>query len=37
MLYISSQAVGDGTLSIDVVFKPGTNVLESLGFCEISA
>src|SRR4051812_9811775 len=26
MLYIKSQAVGDGTLSIDVVFKPGTNV-----------
>jgi hydrophobe/amphiphile efflux-1 (HAE1) family protein len=26
MLYITSQSVGDGTLSIDVVFKPGTNV-----------
>src|SRR4051794_28929194 len=26
MLYVTSQAVGDGTLSIDVVFKPGTNV-----------
>ncbi|MBV9251971.1 MAG: efflux RND transporter permease subunit, partial [Acetobacteraceae bacterium] len=26
MLYIVSQSVGDGTLSIDVVFKPGTNV-----------
>ena len=25
MLYITSQSVGDGTLSIDVVFKPGTN------------
>jgi hydrophobic/amphiphilic exporter-1 (mainly G- bacteria), HAE1 family len=26
MLYIVSQSVGDGTLSIDVVFKPGTNI-----------
>jgi hydrophobe/amphiphile efflux-1 (HAE1) family protein len=26
MLYITSQSLGDGTLSIDVVFKPGTNV-----------
>src|SRR5215472_1354252 len=26
MLYITSQAIGDGTLSIDVVFKPGTNI-----------
>jgi len=26
MLYIVSQSVGDGTLTIDVVFKPGTNV-----------
>jgi hydrophobe/amphiphile efflux-1 (HAE1) family protein len=26
MLYITSQSVGDGTLSIDVVFKPGTDV-----------
>jgi hydrophobe/amphiphile efflux-1 (HAE1) family protein len=26
MLYISSQAVGDGSLVINVVFKPGTNV-----------
>jgi hydrophobic/amphiphilic exporter-1 (mainly G- bacteria), HAE1 family len=26
MLYITSQSVGDGTLSIDVVFKPGTNI-----------
>jgi HAE1 family hydrophobic/amphiphilic exporter-1 len=26
MLYITSQSVGDGTLSIDVVFKPGINV-----------
>jgi hydrophobic/amphiphilic exporter-1 (mainly G- bacteria), HAE1 family len=26
MLYINSQAVGDGTLNINVVFKPGTNV-----------
>src|SRR5713226_1078713 len=26
MLYVVSQSVGDGTLSIDVVFKPGTNV-----------
>jgi hydrophobic/amphiphilic exporter-1 (mainly G- bacteria), HAE1 family len=26
MLYVVSQAVGDGTLSTDVVFKPGTNI-----------
>jgi hydrophobe/amphiphile efflux-1 (HAE1) family protein len=26
MLYITSQSVGDGTLTIDVVFKPGTDV-----------
>jgi hydrophobe/amphiphile efflux-1 (HAE1) family protein len=26
MLYVTSQSVGDGTLSIDVVFKQGTNV-----------
>jgi hydrophobe/amphiphile efflux-1 (HAE1) family protein len=26
MLYISSQSVGDGTLNISVVFKPGTDV-----------
>ncbi|MFL5332494.1 MAG: efflux RND transporter permease subunit, partial [Geminicoccaceae bacterium] len=26
MLYVRSHSVGDGTLSIDVVFKPGTNV-----------
>ncbi len=26
MLYITSQSTGDGKLSIDVVFKPGTNV-----------
>jgi hydrophobic/amphiphilic exporter-1 (mainly G- bacteria), HAE1 family len=26
MLYIVSQSVGDGTLTIDVVFKPGTDV-----------
>ncbi len=26
MLYITSQSTGDGRLSIDVVFKPGTNV-----------
>ncbi len=26
MLYVTSQSVGDGTLSIDVVFKPGTNI-----------
>ena len=26
MLYINSQAAGDGTLTINVVFKPGTNV-----------
>ncbi len=26
MLYITSQSVGDGTLTINVVFKPGTNV-----------
>jgi hydrophobe/amphiphile efflux-1 (HAE1) family protein len=26
MLYVTSQSVGDGTLSIDVVFKPGTDV-----------
>src|SRR5258708_30696824 len=26
MLYVVSQSVGDGTLSIDVVFKPGTDV-----------
>jgi hydrophobe/amphiphile efflux-1 (HAE1) family protein len=26
MLYVNSQSVGDGTLSINVVFKPGTNV-----------
>ena len=26
MLYINSQAVGDGTLNINVVFKPGTDV-----------
>jgi hydrophobe/amphiphile efflux-1 (HAE1) family protein len=26
MLYIISQSVGDGTLSINVVFKPGTNI-----------
>ena len=26
MLYITSQSVGDGTLTIDVVFKPGVNV-----------
>src|SRR5271155_3542493 len=26
MLYIVSQSVGDGTLTINVVFKPGTNV-----------
>ncbi|MCW3474949.1 efflux RND transporter permease subunit [Limobrevibacterium gyesilva] len=26
MLYVVSQSVGDGTLSIDVVFKPGTNI-----------
>jgi HAE1 family hydrophobic/amphiphilic exporter-1 len=26
MLYIVSQSIGDGTLSIDVVFKPGTNI-----------
>jgi len=26
MLYINSQSVGDGTLQINVVFKPGTNI-----------
>ena len=26
MLYITSQSIGDGTLSIEVVFKPGTNI-----------
>jgi hydrophobe/amphiphile efflux-1 (HAE1) family protein len=26
MLYVSSQSVGDGTLTIDVVFKPGTDI-----------
>ena len=26
MLYVRSHSVGDGTLSIDVVFKPGTNI-----------
>ena len=26
MLYITSQSTGDGKLSIDVVFKPGTDV-----------
>jgi len=26
MLYVVSQSMGDGTLSINVVFKPGTNV-----------
>ena len=26
MLYVTSQSVGDGTLSIDVVFKQGTNI-----------
>src|SRR5882757_4628808 len=26
MLYITSQSTGDGRLSIDVVFKPGTNI-----------
>jgi multidrug efflux pump subunit AcrB len=26
MLYVVSQSVGDGTLTIDVVFKPGTNI-----------
>src|SRR5215471_8899522 len=26
MLYINSQSIGDGTLSINVVFKPGTNI-----------
>ena len=26
MLYITSQSVGDGTLTINVVFKPGTNI-----------
>jgi HAE1 family hydrophobic/amphiphilic exporter-1 len=26
MLYVVSQSVGDGTLEIDVVFKPGTNI-----------
>jgi hydrophobe/amphiphile efflux-1 (HAE1) family protein len=26
MLYINSESVGDGTLNINVVFKPGTNV-----------
>jgi hydrophobe/amphiphile efflux-1 (HAE1) family protein len=26
MLYINSQSVGDGTLSINVVFKPGTDI-----------
>ena len=26
MLYIISQSVGDGTLTIDVVFKPGTDI-----------
>ena len=26
MLYMSSQSVGDGKLTISVVFKPGTNV-----------
>jgi hydrophobe/amphiphile efflux-1 (HAE1) family protein len=26
MLYIVSQSMGDGTLSINVVFKPGTNI-----------
>ncbi|KJV09615.1 hypothetical protein VZ95_10410, partial [Elstera litoralis] len=26
MLYISSQSTGDGRLSVNVVFKPGTNI-----------
>jgi HAE1 family hydrophobic/amphiphilic exporter-1 len=26
MLYVVSQSVGDGTLSIDIVFKPGTDI-----------
>ena len=26
MLYVSSQSTGDGALSINVVFKPGTNI-----------
>ena len=26
MLYMSSQATGDGTLTINVIFKPGTNI-----------
>src|SRR4051812_20458292 len=29
MLYLSSQSVGDGKLTISVVFKPGTNVDEA--------
>jgi HAE1 family hydrophobic/amphiphilic exporter-1 len=29
MLYVVSQATGDGSLEIDVVFKPGTNVDEA--------
>ena len=26
MIYMVSQSTGDGTLQIDVVFKPGTNI-----------
>src|SRR3954454_4126468 len=26
MLYVTSQSVGDGTLSVNVVFKPGTDI-----------
>ena len=29
MLYINSQSTGDGRLSINVVFKPGTNIDEA--------
>ena len=34
MLYISSQSTGDGRLSINVVFKPGTNIDQAQVFVQ---
>ena len=37
MLYINSQSTGDGRLSINVVFKPGTNIDQAQVWCRTAS
>jgi hypothetical protein len=34
MIYMVSQSIGDGTPTIDAVFKPGTDVDQAQAWCE---